>query len=228
MRIAVSGTACQGKSTFIADFQAEWPAYKTPEKTYRDIIKDRGHSDKATEDLQMDIINFMIDDLQKARPRTKHIWDRCPLDALVYSLWAHEKGDISGKFIDKIIPIVRHSMSFLDMIFFIPITSVHKVPVVDDGFRNTDPQYIEEIDNIFKALMQYYYQPESPFFDKDDKPAIIEVFGDRQARIEICKLYLDNDGDPIGEGGILDPNEIAELHDAFKHGGFKKNDIIVP
>ena len=89
MRIAVSGTACQGKSTFIADFQAEWPAYKTPEKTYRDIIKDRGHSDKATEDLQMDIINFMIDDLQKARPRTKHIWDRCPLDALVYSLWAY-------------------------------------------------------------------------------------------------------------------------------------------
>ena len=37
MRIAISGTACQGKSTLVKDFLDLWPSYSTPEKTYRDI-----------------------------------------------------------------------------------------------------------------------------------------------------------------------------------------------
>ena len=230
MRITVSGTANQGKSTFIQDFIEEWPKYTTPETTYRDIIKKRGHSDQTDEDLQMDIINFMIDDLQKWRPKTKVIMDRSPLDALVYSLWAHDKGKISGKFIDKIIPIIRNSMSFIDLIFFTPITNVHKIPIEDDGLRQTNEEYINEIDAIFKALVDQYHAPRSVFFDKDDRPALIEIFGSREERIQMVKMYLDTDGDPIADGqGIIDPEEVDELYEAFKSGSFKKhNEIIIP
>jgi hypothetical protein len=230
MRITVSGSANQGKTTFIQDFIKEWPKYITPSSTYRDIIKKRGHSDQTDEDLQMDIINFMIDDLQKLRRKTKVIIDRCPLDALVYSLWAHDKGKISGQFIDKIIPIVRGSMSFIDLIFFTPITNVHRIEIEDDGVRQTDPQFIEEIDAIFKELVHCYRQPRSVFFDKDDKPALIEIFGSREERIQMVKMYLDTDGDPIAEGqGIINPAEIDELYNAFKNNGFKaSNEIIIP
>ena len=38
MRICISGTGCQGKSTLIDAFLERWPSYTTPKKTYRDLI----------------------------------------------------------------------------------------------------------------------------------------------------------------------------------------------
>ena len=66
MRIAFSGTANTGKTTIINNFLAVWSQYKTPEKTYRDIIKEKNlpHSSSTTTDTQWDILNFMIDQLQ--------------------------------------------------------------------------------------------------------------------------------------------------------------------
>ena len=42
-------------------------------------------------------------------------------------------------------------LQFLDIIFFTPLTNVHKVEIEDDGVRNADPNYIKEIDNIFNT-----------------------------------------------------------------------------
>ena len=52
MRIAISGTACQGKSTLISDFLEKWPNYTTSKKTYRDIISEQGleHSSLTNKD----------------------------------------------------------------------------------------------------------------------------------------------------------------------------------
>mgnify|MGYP006426031471 CR=1 FL=1 len=218
MRIAISGTACQGKSTLVTDFLQEWPIYTSPDKTYRDVLDIDNHSEGTDEDNQWDILNFMVDQLQEHRKGDNVIFDRCPLDNLVYTLWAHEKGNLSKEFVDKCIPVVKESMRFLDIIFFVPLTNVHKVDIEEDGVRNADPVYIQEIDNIFKTLLQYYYQDVGPFFVKDDKPAIIEVFGDPLERIEMVKLYLDVDGDPIGEQGIIDPNEVESLLQQFRGG----------
>ena len=66
MRIAFSGTANTGKTTLIKNFLAVWSQYNTPEKTYRDLIKDNNlpHSSLTTVDSQWEILNFMIDQLQ--------------------------------------------------------------------------------------------------------------------------------------------------------------------
>jgi len=217
MRIAISGTASQGKSTLLKDFLEEWPVYSTPDNTYRDLLTDKEHSKSTTEDTQWNILNQMVDVLQENGKTSSNnvIFDRCPLDNIVYSLWAHEKGHVSKEFIDKCIPIVKESLRSLDIIFFIPLTKAHTVPIVDDGTRETDSEYIKEIDNIFKAMAAYYYQDTGPFFVHDDKPAIIEVFGEPLARLEIIKLYIDADGDSIGEQGILDPGEISLLEQQF-------------
>ena len=216
MRISISGTGCQGKTTLIQDFLQEWPGFSTPKKTYRSKLKKDNHSKDAGEDSQWDILNFMLDQLQEYKKSDNIIFDRCPLDNLVYTMWAHEKGQISKEFVDKCIPLIKESSKFLDIIFFVPLTKVHQVEIEDDGTRNTDPIYIKEIDNIFKTLLQYYHQNVGPFFPKDDKPAIIDVFGTRQERIEIIKLYLDVDGDPIGEQGIINPNEIDSIMHQFR------------
>ena len=86
MRIAISGTACQGKTTFINDFLQEWPNYETPEKTYRDVLDKDNHSESTDEDNQWDVLNFMVDQLQEYRKGDNVIFDRCPLDNLVYTL----------------------------------------------------------------------------------------------------------------------------------------------
>jgi hypothetical protein len=213
MRIAISGTASQGKSTLIKDFLIEWPVFKSESSTYRDLIKNANlpHSKNATKDGQWKILNFMLDELQKYTPTDNVIFDRCPLDNLVYSLWCFENnvGDIDKEFIDKCIPIVRESLRHLDIIFFIPITRVAPVKIENDGLRESDAVYIKEIDNIFKALnMQYRLGlGKTPFFPTDDCPAVIEIFGNRQERIQMVKLYLNQNGECIG-GDVNDPNNI--------------------
>jgi len=205
MRIAISGTACQGKSTLIKDFLKEWDMYTTPAKTYRDYLTENNlpHSKETTKDTQWDILNFMVDTLQQYSKGDKVIFDRCPLDNMVYSLWAYERNinDLDDDFIRKCIPVVRESLRFLDVIFFIPITKAATIPVVEDNLRETDKVFIKEIDNIFKGVEQQYLkgQKASPFLPNEECPAIVEVFGNREQRIHMMRQYIDAEGDLLGE-----------------------------
>ena len=58
MRVALIGTACVGKSTFINDFLNNWSVYKKPEKSYRDVILENGlsHSQATSKDTQQQIL----------------------------------------------------------------------------------------------------------------------------------------------------------------------------
>jgi len=216
MRIAISGTGCQGKTTLIKDFLDQWPSYTTSKKTYRDIITDSNlnHSSKTNKDTQWDILNFMIDELQKTAKGDKVIFDRCPLDNLVYSIWANEKrnSNITEKFIKKCIPLVRESLRFIDIIFFTPITKVAPIAIEEDNLRDSDPEFIEEVDHLFKAINRdHQTNSKSSFFVNDDKPAMIEVFGNRRERIELIKLYLDSDGEFIKSSNILDEETLKDM-----------------
>ena len=224
MRIAISGTACQGKSTLIKDFKEKWPSYKSPDKTYRDIITEQNleHSSTTNKETQMAILDFMIDELQKTSKGDKVIFDRCPLDNIVYSIWAEAKkeSDIDDAFIKKCMTLVSESLRFIDMIFFVPITKVSPVELEEDDLRDTNETFIEEIDNIFKAVHRdYMNNPRSSFFVEDDRPAIIEIFGSRKERVELINLYLDNDGDFIEPGNIITEEELQEMEKLKKAFG---------
>ena len=219
MRIAVTGSACQGKSTLIQDMLKEWPSMTVPESSYRDIIKNnsQSHSKHTDEDTQWKILNHMCETQQQYRKNDNVIFDRCPLDNIVYSMWANFHGNISDEFIEKCIPIVSESMRFIDIIFFLPITSVAPVNIEekDDNTRDVDVEYIKEIDSLIKTMYKQWQSESSPFFPKNDTPAMIEIFGNRLERIEMLKLYIDSDGDAISEGGIINPGEIEDLQKMF-------------
>lgn len=230
MRIAISGTANQGKSTLIADFLKNWPNYKLQDTDYRAILKEESlpHSKKTTQDVQWKILNVMVEELQKHKKGSNVVFDRCPLDNLVYSLWScdKKKGKIDEEFISKCIPVVKESLRHLDIIFFLPITKVAPVEIKENGVRETDEVYVKEIDALFKSLInQYKYGlNRTPFFPKDDCPAIIEIFGNPIERIQMIKWYLDNDGDLIGgdvnsSDNLFNPenlNEMAKLLESQK------------
>ena len=184
MRICVSGTSSQGKSTFISDFLKEWPQFKTPKNTYREFVEDN-HSKKANKDTQWKILNSMVDELQKHHKGDYVIYDRGPLDNMVHTIWCNSKnsGGIDDEFVQKCMKIVAESVKHLDIIFFIPITNVATVEYDNDEFQAdkeaglTDEEHREEIDCLFKALKcDWDTNPKCKFCDPQDRPAIIEVF----------------------------------------------------
>ena len=90
MKIAIVGTQCNGKSTFIKKFLEIWPMYKQPSKTYRDIISEKKLklNQKGNEESQRAILDALIDELQYASANDGKdiIFDRCVLDNIVYRL----------------------------------------------------------------------------------------------------------------------------------------------
>lgn len=216
MRIAICGTACQGKTTLIDDILKNWPMYKKSKESYRKVIKEEKLkiNKEVNKDGQWKIMNCLIDDLQKTEKGDKILFDRCPLDSLVYSIWSNGKGcsDIDDNFIKECIPLVRESMKFLDIIFFIPITKAAPVKIEQKATREIDKLFIEEIDHIFKAISYQANQNKSPFFDSADRPPIIEIFGNPEERIQMVKFYLGTDGNLIeSDESVLSFNNLNEM-----------------
>ena len=217
MRIAIVGAGCQGKTTLVNDILKTWPNYTAHESGYRKAVKENKLpiNKETTKDSQWDILNCLIDDVQKYETGDMVVFDRCPLDNIVYSLWAEEKGltDIDGEFIKKCIPLVQQSMHKLDIIFYIPITKAAPIVPIPRENREVDYNYIKEIDNIFKAISyQLTNTNASIFFPKEDRPPIIEIFGTPEERIEMIKLYLNADGTLIDEeSSILNNDNLAMI-----------------
>jgi len=234
MRIAICGTANVGKSTLIQDFLNEWDMYGREVKTYRDVLNEKGlpHSKQTTKESQKAILDYMVETLKEFRKGDKVIFDRCPLDNLVYSMWAmsQEDSDVDEDFVDECIPIVREALTNLDIIFFIPMTKFNGIKVEDNGVREVDEKYIKEIDSFFKVLQRHYHEnpQDNPFFPRDDSPALIEVFGNKQERMQMIKLYIDAEGDIIGgDGGgseIFNPENLDIMEKLLESQGLSKKD----
>ena len=212
MRIAVTGTNGIGKSTFIKDFLTEWPDFKTPTTTYRDTVKNR-HASKITESKQRKILDHMIDTMKTYGATDNVIYDRCPVDNMVYTLLANSQGLISDEFVEESAKRLKESLRMIDLILFIPITKSDKINLTAtlsarDGI---DLDYATGVDHIFKALYKQWELKESIFVDIADKPHVIEIFGTREERLSISRLYVTPDGDTFEQGSIITPSELDEL-----------------
>jgi predicted ATPase len=221
MRIAFSGTGNSGKTTLVKSFLYTWTNYISPEKTYRDVIEEKNlqHSSSTNTETQSEILNFMIDQLQESNREDNIIYDRCPLDNIVYSMWCNEKGikGFTKKHLTKQIALMKESMRYIDLIFLCRFDP--KQAIEDDSFRDTDKDFITEVDNIFYSLYrQYTEHPEADiFFPKGDSPCIIELPHIAQERIDLISEYVTPEGGAYGdEDSIFNSNNINELEALVK------------
>jgi deoxyadenosine/deoxycytidine kinase len=205
MKIAVCGTSCTGKSTYIQDFLKTWSTYNSPEKSYRDLIKEKNlpHSSQGTEDSQRTILNNLVDQAIEFSKKDNIILDRCVLDNMVYTSWLFLKEKVSEKFLEETRIIVRETLKLYDIIFFVPLTRVSPINLEESETRETDQNYREEIDNIFKSFMASYHKGDGKVFPSEDCPAMIEIFGSQEERIKLTQLYLTETGQPYGEDQSL-------------------------
>lgn len=217
MRIAISGAHNTGKTSLVNSFLYTWSNYETLKKTYRDVLEEKKlpHSSQTTTDTQTAILDYFLDELQQhSGLDEKILYDRCPIDTLVYTIWANDKGieGFDNDFVKSQIKLVKESMKFLDIIFITKFDESQAI--VDDGVRDTDLTYLREIDNIFESVFQQYFQNvhADVFFPKEDSPAVIKLPDSPQARIDLIAEYVAPDGEMFSdEESILNPDNLVEL-----------------
>jgi len=204
MRIAFSGAQGTGKTTLLRDFLTCWPQYKTLNKSYRDIIKEKGltHSSNTTEETQRVIRDWMYEEFKKNSKDDNVVYDRCLLDNLVYTLWMYRyiPGTISGEFVNESIDIMKESMRKLDIIFYIPADKCN-FALEDDSFRDTNAEYRTQIDGIFKGLIDEYKNnfDADVFWPKNDSPGVIDIYGSREGRLLTIGDYIGTNGEILGD-----------------------------
>lgn len=216
MKIAFIGPHASGKTTLIEEFIKQWPMYKRPEKTYRDIVKDQGIAlnKVGTKESQKTILNALIDEAQLASTSDEKylVFDRCVVDNIAYSLW-HFAKDTEGftkEFIIDSQAIAALTLKHYDLIFYVPERK--EIPLTERENRETsDEMYREEIDNIFKALVTSYEKNTGAFFPVQDCPAVITLEGPPDMRLPQIKLYIKDSGNAYGEedGSLIDTSKVV-------------------
>jgi len=216
MRIAFSGAACTGKTTTIEAFLRKWSNYKFIQSDYRNLIKKtKKHSRNNSKKNQEQILDIMVAETMRFTAHDKVVFDRCPLDNVIYSMWCYDKGmkGFTDKFIQESIQKVRESMRHLDIIFL--CTRDMMPPVVPNGIRDTDTTYIDEINNLFKSTLKQIQRgvEYSPFFPAGDSPGFIDIHGTTDERIAQIGLYVTQDGGAYGEEqSLINMNELNDMY----------------
>lgn len=162
--IGVVGTQNTGKSTFIKDilekFKGTAMEFHTVGCDYRKKIEERGLKINREGNLESQKIIFdtlveQLDIIDKM-PDGCYLTDRSPIDAYVYTryLKAHNPGlgitedDLQNMFNKLCCEIGRY-----DKIVFLDLDKCGNVVVVDDKFRDTNLEYRQEIDWLFKDTL---------------------------------------------------------------------------
>ena len=215
MKIALIGAHCVGKSTLVEQFLKEWPMYKRPEKTYRDIIKEQNLNlnMQGDKESQRAILNALVDEVQLASTSDdKHIiFDRCTVDNIAYTLWHYAKGTdgFTPEFVMTCKDIAALSLKHIDLIFY--VSARKEIPLTPREGRETDEVFREEIDNIFDSLVNSYEKNTGAFFPSEDCPAVIRLEGPPDMRIPQIKLYIKENGNCFGEedGSLIDASKVV-------------------
>lgn len=181
MRIAIIGPQNTGKSTFVKDFLVEFSHYKTPTKTYRDVIEEKGLDVNQLSGLesQKEIRDFMFNQIRNNREYNV-VFDRCMIDNYVYTYVQYEKGHIPKWFVDETESMMLASLTDVDLYLFIP-TAV-SVPLVDDGTRDIDTGYIDAVNHHFLRILLD--------LSRKHHSTVKIISGTRKERVDLLKKLI--------------------------------------
>lgn len=193
MRVAISGTHSQGKSTFCRDFLSCHPEYKFEDEPYR-AIKDKheilfgDHQTQHHVNLQLE---HCIRQVKKYQQGDCVIFDRPPSDYIPYSDYTAQNArtDIDSNYVRSLYDKVKPVMSLLDLIVFIPMTDEYKIELEDDGHRPIDDFYRNWVDEAFKAMYRENYHQILP---SDKPPCVVEITGPREQRVTQLKRIIEH------------------------------------
>lgn len=231
-KIGIIGTQCIGKSTLIEDMMLQWPQLSTPERTYRNLIKEKNLpiNKNGTKESQGLILDFLVEEANKNYGKKKMVFDRTPLDNLAYTFWLYDKGisDIDEQFIDDSVIKVRNAIAQYSILFYLPLIEKNNVPLAPKDQREIDPVYRAEIDVLFDSFYRAWEARNTRLFNNNDTPPIIPIFGDPLERIKMMALYINDKCEFYGDNDTLLSKEIIEQAAIMEGLGFKNSNKNLP
>jgi len=157
MRIALSGAQCTGKTTLMNKI------LQTPElfgdfhlipEVVRSIKAKEGESfefNKSGDVRSQELI--LTTHHRNVQQFEKLVTDRCALDAFAYATYNYWDGKFTFKEWALFEQIFIRTIKHYNVIFYLPIGMI---PLKEDGVRNTDAEFQEAIDKIFKWVIKQY------------------------------------------------------------------------
>lgn len=186
MRIAVSGTHFIGKTTLIDDFLKKHPDYRGEKEAYYKLQneKEMELSLEPSLDSLLEQLDYSIDQLNQTANEKNVIFDRCPVDFIAYAMIDLEQDslDINDSEVSERFDEIKTALNTLDLILFLPITKDNSIEYTEEN-----PAYRKAADKYFKKI---YRDEVCDIFPRYGHPRIIEIWGDRVARIKKIESYL--------------------------------------
>ena len=186
MRIAVSGTHYMGKSTLIEDFIETHPEYRKEIEAYYRLQETKEMESSLEPSLEslIEQLDYSIEQLNECANEANVIFDRCPVDYLAYAMTLanQESFDINDSEIMERLSEIKEALNHLDIIVFLPITHEHCIDYTEEN-----PVFRKKADQFFKQL---YRDEIVDIFPRYNHPKIIELWGDRKARIKSLENYI--------------------------------------
>jgi thymidylate kinase len=198
MKIVFCGTQCNGKTTLVENFKHNWPMYKTPSKSYREMVKEKNLNlnQQGDTDSQRIIRDVLLDQVLEMAGEKNVVYDRSVIDNIAYTLYGVEKGRIKdSSFIAESLLLCKETMKMVDIIFWLPLNP--DIVITESENRDVDPLFRAEIDEIFRGIFDSYNGNDGVLFDPNDQPAMIALEGDVQKKIDLIAEYIGQDGDVI-------------------------------
>lgn len=195
MKIAVIGTQNTGKTSFIKAFVKEFPNYITPEKTYRDFIKENNLTinSEVTLENQKLMYEFTKQQLEDYKDKTNVIFDRSIIDVFIYSLKLAEDSEsvliVENErlaFIYHLFEEIKNQLknNIIDLVLLFPLSA--SIPLTNDGVREIDWEYIDYINEQFiETCFGLSSYPEC-------QGRFIVMSGTTKQKIEKIKNYITN------------------------------------
>ena len=135
-------------------------------------------------DSLLEQLDYSIEQLNQTVNEKNVIFDRCPIDFIAYSMINLEQDsiDINDSEIGERFSEIKTALNTLDLILFLPITKENSIKYTEEN-----PAYRKAADKYFKKI---YRDEVCDIFPRYGHPKIIEIWGDRAARIKKIENYL--------------------------------------
>lgn len=208
MRISIIGVPGLGEEYIQQMFHKNWNMYeyvKFPEIENVESLED-DYIKTATKMLEQIEKYNNFDDCV--------LFESIPLELLISAVINNEAGEISDDCVKKLFEISFKALNKLDCVFIIPKSKYNAVEDV-----NIQQSTIDDYGRLYDMIIHAYgYGTPCPFFNPNNCPGFIEVFGTDEQKLELFKQYIDEHGKLI-EGNIqkLLPSEQVEGEEILKN-----------
>lgn len=180
LKIEMLGAAGVGKTTLINALASEYPDFKIQTESVRYIKNKYGIDFKSGDtDVQMAVLALQ---LRYGNNPYDYLLDRSSTNSQAYINYYKKRGECD------MTPAVfqfiydegkRNAQENIDLIIYL---KPGEFPIVNDGVRVTNPDYIKDTDEEMEALIKEW----------DLESKVIRPTGSVVERVNFCKKYIDD------------------------------------